>query len=62
MLQRISNGSEAGKQSRKCLKVVGHKGQCNSEKPINPFWESSSVFKSNTRKRKLIESRQREKY
>ena len=45
---------EACKQSRKCSKVAGHRGRCNSEKPINPFWESSSVFKLNTRKRKLI--------
>ena len=64
MLGSISNGSEskmadgtreACKQSRKCSKVAGHKGRCNSEKPVNPFWESSSVFKLNTRKRKLID-------
>ena len=47
--------TEACKQSRKCSKVAGHRGRCNSEKPINPLWESSSVFKLNTRKRKLID-------
>lgn len=46
---------EACRQSRKCSKVAGHKGRCNSEKPVNSFWESSSVFKLNTRKRKLFE-------
>lgn len=46
---------EACRQSRKCSKVAGHKGRCNSEKPVNSFWESSSVFKLNTCKRKLFE-------
>ena len=35
--------------------MAGHKGRCNSEKPLHSFWESSSVFKLNIRKRKLIE-------
>ena len=43
------------KHSRKCSKLAGHKGRCNSDKPINSFWESSLVFKLNTRKRKLFE-------
>ena len=51
-----SEGSrEACRHGRKCSKVAGHKGRCNSEKPLHSFWESSSVFKLNIRKRKLIE-------
>lgn len=51
-----SEGStEACRHARKCSKVAGHKGRCNSEKPLHSFWESSSVFKLNIRKRKLIE-------
>lgn len=51
-----SKGStEVCKHSRKCSKVAGHKGRCNSEKLVNSFWESSSVFKLNIRKRKLTE-------
>ena len=47
--------SEVCKHSRKCSKVAGLKGRCNSEKPIDAFWESPSVFKLNTRKQKLNE-------
>lgn len=47
--------TRACKHNRKCSKVSGHKGRCNSEKPVNSFWESSSVFQLNARKRKLIE-------
>ena len=47
--------TQACKHNRKCSKVFGHKGRCNSEKPVNSFWESSSVFQLNTHKRKLIE-------
>ena len=47
--------TEVCKQSRKCSKAAGHKGQCNSEKPVIPFWESSPVFQLNTHNRKLIE-------
>lgn len=51
-----SEGStEVCRHGRKCLKVAGHKGRCNSEKPVHLFWESSSVFKLNIRKWKLIE-------
>ena len=42
-------------KSRKCSKAAGHKGRCNSEKPVIPFWELSPVFQLNTRKRKLFE-------
>lgn len=42
-------------KSRKCSKAAGHKGRCNSEKPVISFWESSPVFQLNTRKRKLLE-------
>ena len=52
--------SEVCKHSRKCSKVAGHKGRCNSEKPVDAFWESSLVFKLNTRKRKLNEEKQLE--
>lgn len=46
-----SEGStEACRHGRKCSKVAGHKGRCNSEKPLHSFWESSSVFKLNIRK------------
>lgn len=51
-----SEGStEAYRHGRKCSKVAGHKGRCNSEKLLHSFWESSSVFKLNIHKRKLIE-------
>ena len=41
------------KKSRKCSKPPGHKGRCNVQKPINPFWESTNTYKFNERKRKL---------
>lgn len=50
-----SGATEVCKQSRKCSKAAGHRGRCNPEKPVIPFWESSAVFKLNTGKWKLIE-------
>lgn len=43
------------KKSRKCSKSAKHKGRCNAEGSVNPFWESSSSYKLNKRKRKLLE-------
>ena len=42
------------KKSRKCSKVNGHNGRCNSEKKLMPFWETSPVFLLNKRKRNCL--------
>lgn len=39
------------KRNRKCSKISGHKGRCNSEKALAAFWESSPVFNTHKRKR-----------
>ena len=44
---------EEWKKSRKCWNPPGHKGRCNVQKPINPFWELTNTYKFNERKRKL---------
>ena len=45
--------------NRKCSKLAGHKGCCNTQKDVNPFWESSSVYQLNVRKRKFREEEHR---
>ena len=39
------------RRSRRCSKADGHKGRCNSEQELSPFWESSPVFIEKKRKR-----------
>ena len=41
-------------KSRRCSKVNGHKGRCNSEKDLPQFWETSPVFLLNKRKRSCL--------
>ena len=47
------------KRSRKCSKLGGHKGRCNSEKELAAFWETSPVFNMNKRKRELLSEENR---
>ena len=51
----VEDEDEPCKKSRKCSKSGGHKGRCNTEKSVNPFWESSGTYKLNERKRNLLE-------
>ena len=46
-------------KNRKCSKLAGHKGHCTTQKDVNPFWESSSVYQLNVRKRKFCEEEHR---
>ena len=48
-------------KNRKCSKLAGHKGHCNTQKHVNPFWESSSAYQLNVRKRKFLEEEHRVK-
>ena len=48
-------------KNRKCSKRAGHKGRCNTQKDVNPFWESSSVYQLNVRKIKFLEEEHRVK-
>ena len=48
-------------KNRKCSKLDGHKGRCYTQKDVNPFWESSSVYQLNVRKRKFLEEEHRVK-
>jgi hypothetical protein len=50
----VEDDGEQCKISRKCSKSAGHKGRCNTEKSVNPFWATSASYKLNERKRKLL--------
>jgi hypothetical protein len=50
----VEDDGEQCKKSRKCSKSARHKGRCNTEKSVIPFWESSASYKLNERKRKLL--------
>ena len=47
------------KRSRKCSKLSGHKGLCNSEKKLIPFWENSPIYITNKRRREHIDKENR---
>lgn len=42
-------------KSRKCSKVSGHSGKCNSSRTVNRFWEQSPVYNINKRAQCLNE-------
>ena len=43
------------KRSRKCSKLSGHRGLCNSEKELITFWEKSPVYIANKRRREHLD-------
>ena len=47
------------KRSRKCSKLLGHKGLCNSERKLDSFWEKSPVYQQHKRKRELLNEEDR---
>lgn len=54
MAATSQDGEVDCKRSRKCSKLRGHKGLCNSEKELGAFWEKSPIFISNKRKRNQL--------
>ena len=47
------------KRSRKCSKLSGHKGLCNSEKKLITFWEKSPVYITNKRRKEDLDKENR---
>jgi len=50
-----SSNDNPCKKNRKCSKLAGHKGRCNTQKEVNHFWESSAFYQLNAKKRKFQE-------
>jgi hypothetical protein len=51
MASSCQNVNGQCKRAQRCSKPDGHKGRCNSELELSPFWESSPVVIANKRKK-----------